>query len=349
MRVLLFVLAVVSFSANASVLGDLARVLQPGHWVKMPPNSSFDAAAATVDNSFGQLISYTDSAVWDPNKKQVRWVGSTGSCCADKPNRLLIYDLATDTWSIKIPPGLSGVHGYDGNAFDPGTSTHFFGAAGNTGIYTIDGNNDPGPEMAVAIGQADSLTWFPDINNGNGGLLQTGYRFQWYDGSQWNNIGKDAPYDFEQLDTISQYNPVLKEVLYGGGTYTPRAVLKLDKNLQRHVQDSNRVPSGLELSSRRALVSVDPVSGKYIINDKFQSGVGKWYEYDSQADSWQDITSSMVGAPVKTDSYTAFQVPIPDHGVIMVVMGQPREAYLYKHSPSEPNPAPQAPSNLTVE
>jgi len=78
-------------------------------------------------------------------------------------------------------------------------------------------------------------------------------------------------------------------------------------------------------------MSIDPVSGKHIVT---QFDPQEWWEYDPAKDGWTQLTNlknnpSNIGA-----SGGQFQVPIPEHGVIMYYRHyhSTREVYLYRHA-----------------
>jgi hypothetical protein len=320
-------IAVLLFFINmtsASVLGDLAIALPERTFVKLPaptfeglnlPRSSFP---------------YSDSGCWDPVRKQIRWITNGGSCCSDGSYFLVTYDEATDTWSKRstsLPKG-SG-HAYDGNALDPATGDSYFTSFRSTTIRKYNGQTwSTEQPITYYAAAAMSMTWFPEINGGSGGLVHvsTNYLLSWYDGARWNTLPR-PPTDWGKLHLFSQYNPRGQFVWLGGGNEGANIHYKLDAGL--NLTKFSNAPFNLIINS--TLQSVCPVSGKHIVT-RFSDNT--WWEFDPFADKWTQITNAS-GAPTRSKLY-GIQVPISDHGIILYAFGHsgPTEVFLYKHTES---------------
>ena len=109
-------------AAQASALSDAASSLQPGESVKV--NTHLPDSVLTTSGA--NFIMWASSGVWDPTRREVRFVGKRYSLY---PHRFLVYSENGNTWSSdrSLPGGLTcncNGHGYDHNAIDPTTGTN---------------------------------------------------------------------------------------------------------------------------------------------------------------------------------------------------------------------------------
>jgi hypothetical protein len=84
----------------------------------------------------------------------------------------------------------------------------------------------------------------------------------------------------------------------------------------------------IELGIRQTIVTVDPVSGKFLVFAKN----GDYYEFDAVNDSW-----TKKGVRDLKDSYgdlNTVATPISNYGVVMLVVGDfsNSKVYVYKHT-----------------
>jgi hypothetical protein len=304
-----------------SVLGDLAKALPARTWVEMPENNSLKNMS--LDYS---IFYYNDSGCWDPLNKRMRWVGGPGTCCANPAiYQILTYDEASDTWSRQSTPYSGSGHGYDGNALDPGTGDHYFTRYHDEIVHKYSGSSWSNlPTLPYSATAAMGLAWFPELNNGQGGLVHVGGsgRSAWFNGSSWTAIPRPSQ-GWGSYHTFAEYNPVHKFVWLGGGNNNERVTYKLDAQLNlTRFQDAP-----FNLRPNVSVNSVDPISGKFIVR---QNSDNSFWEFDPIADSWQEIT----GMANKPASLSGFNAPITDHGVIMYLRHQnaTRRVYLYRHT-----------------
>ena len=311
----------VAQAAQANVLSDLAASVPEHTFVKMPANASLGSMG--MDAS---LLYYADSGVWDPFKEEVAYVGGPGTCCADPAvYKRISYRATTDTWAIVNAPFTGSGHGYDANALDPGTGNHYFAVFADKVIHRWTGKAwEPLPAHTLAGECCVSLSWFPEINNGNGGLfLLVGSGLAaWYDGVSWTNIPKPAPV-WGEIEGFSEYNPVLKSVWLGSGSGAERTSFLMDAKFKY----TKLKDAPFSLKTNNSLKSVDPVSGKYIVYDMVG---GTLWEFDAAKDAWTKITAN---AMPSLGSESLFQVPITQYGVIMFFKqnGSSKDVYLYRH------------------
>jgi hypothetical protein len=312
----ILVLACLSFS---SVLSNLANTLSARHWGKMPTNASL----AGLD-LFNSLLYWTDSGAWDPIHHRLRWVGGPGTCCANPADyKLITYDEATDTWTVQITPFSGSGHSYDGNAYNPVAGVHYFGLMGSPNINIWNDTSWSTLPTAPFGATTPSITWFPDINNRNGGLvfLSDGGNLAWFDGSAWHRL---AAFTLGGIDGFTEYNPVLKKV-WVGGEDTKTSYL-LDTNLILH----KCADAPVSLGNGTSLHTCDPVSGNFLV---YIRSAQIWYEYNPVTDTWSRITDML---PVFSFGTTAdlFHVPIPEYGVILFFdfSWPSKSIYLYRHA-----------------
>lgn len=321
-RELLSILLITTSVVTASKLGDMAMALPENAFVKITGNASLDAL-----NLESSLLYWTNSGVWDPIRKQVRWIGGPGTCCSSSPTfKMITYDEATDSWSVTPTPYTGSGHGYDGNTINPATGLHYFGQKDEPQVRVWDGAAfSLLPASPVSSMTTPSLTWFPEINSGAGGLLFMGDegKLAWYNGTQWTSI---TGVQLTGYDNFSEYNPVHKVVWLGSGSGSYK--LSADLTLTKLAA----APFSLE-GNACALHSCDPVSGLYIVTNLANNS---WWTFDIMTDTWAPMTG-MSGQPDFGTSCggsgnNQFQVPIPDYGVILYMDHNttPASVYLYK-------------------
>lgn len=319
-------LAFVVNTADASKLGDLAASLQEKSFVKVTGNASLNAL-----NLESSIMYWTNSGVWDPIKKQVCWIGGPGSCCANPPVfKMITYDEATDNWTVAATPYTGTGHGYDGNALNPVTGLQYFGQKDDPQVRVWNGTSfSLLPAAPVYSLTTPSLTWFPQVNSGAGGLLFMGDegKLALYNGTTWAPI---TGVKVTGYDNFSECNPVHKVVWLGSGSGSYR--LAADLTLTKLAA----APFSLE-GNACALHSCDPVSGLYIVTSLANS---TWWTFDISTDTWAQITGLAnkpdFGTGCNGNGNNQFQVVIPDYGVIMYVdhNTSPPSVYLYRHTKS---------------
>jgi hypothetical protein len=325
--ILIVLLVNLTFS---SVLSSLAASLSERTWVKLPSNSSLNGLS--MDNS---LLYYTDSGVWDPVKRQVAWVGGPGTCCANPAiYKRIAYDEATDTWTIATTPFTGSGHGYDANALDPNTGIHFFGWWSNTNIRRWNGYTwGMLPPHPLGSSCCVALSWFPEINNGNGGLVLTAStgKAAWYNGSSWTSIPGATSAPWGGIEHFSEYNPVRKVVWMGSGSYGASGTERVHYIMDAQFNMTKKNNAPFNIKNNEALKTCDPVSGKFLV---YNMDAQTWWEYDHLADTWSQITNMNNKPNLGTASL--WHVPIPEYNVIFVFKhsGSTRSIYLYRHTAS---------------
>jgi hypothetical protein len=312
--------------AVSSVLSDLAARLAPHQWGMMPLNSSLGA----LDMHYS-LLFYTDSGVWDPVNKKIAWVGGPGTCCANPAiYQRVSYDEASDTWSMASTPFSGSGHGYDGNALNTTTGDHYFAYWSDKRVNVWNGSSwGKLPDHPLSSSCCVGLAWFPELNNGKGGLVYVGGsgRVAWYNGSSWTSVSGATSAPWGGIEVFAQYNPVLKVVWMGGGGGGNYVNYKMD--VQGKLTRMKDAP--VNLKNNVSLKSCDPVSGKFLVYDMNSE---QWWEYDMTADSWAQITD--MTPKFSLGSGSLFHAPIPEYGVVAVfrLSSSAKYVYLYKHTAS---------------
>lgn len=359
---ILIPLIALNYSAFASELSDLASQMQPGEWAELDTGLTSEFLRTYPTDGSGRgpdsVLQFADSAVWDPTSRQFLFIGAPHY----RPYKFIIYNESSNSWRLgPLPPSGGLTHGYDHNAIDPATGNIYYRASFNAKFYKFNiSQNSWGslPDIPGNIGCCGGLKFFPEIN----GLIFAGGDFglvHFFDVStnQWTNLAEGLW--TSSYSQFAEYNPVHKVVIFGGGQNGQNAFYKIDAS--KNITHLKSTPTAINVGS--SLITVDPVSGKYLLFGRDNV----FYEYDVTTDSWDVINST---PPIVTWGYSGNELfdtiaaPISTHGVIMFVKTRfdTSRVYLYKHAegtgtpvpppppPEEdPVPAPSAPTNLQIK
>jgi len=140
---------------------------------------------------------------------------------------------------------------------------------------------------------------------------------------KWNRLAERLP--MGRADPFIEYNPVHKVVILGGGEGR-RELYKVDAAGQ--VTRLKDAPIGL--GTTHALVTVDPVGGKYLVIARDRS----FYEYDVASDAWAALSKAVpLGFRI---GQNVIEAPVTTYGVVLFVTaaGPDSKVYLYKHTES---------------
>ncbi|PYS31238.1 MAG: hypothetical protein DMG11_02020 [Acidobacteria bacterium] len=329
-------------SAQSTALASLAASMQPGTWAELQTsnlNATFSSSDAGGGAS-GQIIGYTDDAVWDPASRQVFFLGGDHNWSVPTTVKFVSYSEATNSWQRRTTPSWASgvVHGYHHNAIDTATGTFYHRPFSVQAVhrYNISAQTWDQPAMAAFPFTSDynnccdAFEYFPEL----GGLV-------WVSGSQSVYLYRPSTNQWSTLATnlniggtwhSARYNPVRQVMIFY--SEMTGALYKLSSSGQ--VTRLGNPPISL-YNSLVGPLTVDPVSGKYLALTP--SGT-QFYTYDVQTDVWQAQSTST------KPSFDSFIVatPISTYGVNMFVScasgAAPCHVYLYKFSGGSPPPPP---------
>lgn len=334
-------------AAQASALSDAAASLQPGESVKVNTRLADDV----LDSQGANFIMWASSGVWDPTRREVRFVGKRYSVYA---HRFLVYSENANSWSSDraLPGGLTCAcngHGYDHNTIDPTTGTHYYRGYNSHTIYVWNGSWSEFELPSGSLDIAASISWV----NGLGLVYVDKYKLVAYNGSSWQSLGAAPPVNYHN---VSEYNPTSNTLIYGGGNGVT-AMWKLDSN--RNISRIQDPPFPQGASETQTVLSSDPSSDQFI---SWQKRSTSWAAYDVSSNSWSTLPRSTGdgstpsrGTPNLSTADLAgavIGIPISTYGVIMYVQytgGGEAGVWLYKHSPSAAVATPNPPTNVSAE
>ena len=315
-RLIIFLLLIIS-TILPSVLSDRAATITRAHrWAIMPTNTSL----GTLDLHYS-LLFWNDSGLWDPIKKKIRWVGGPGTCCANPADyKMITYDVETDTWAVSATPFSGGGHAYDGNAFNPNKGLHYFGLFGSALVNVWNDTSWTTLPAAPFGATTPSLTWFPEINNGQGGLVFLGSdgRLAWYDNTKWTTL---PSLNLTHYNQFSEYNPKYKGV-WLGGTNTVSYFMDTAFNIRT-------IPAApVKMENGSTLHTCDPTSGDLLV---YHRSTNVWYSFNMDTNQWSTISDM---SPTFAAFSNTFNVPIPELGIILVFnhSSSNKSVYLYRHT-----------------
>jgi hypothetical protein len=343
-------LCLVPAVAAASELSDTAAAMAPGSWAALENMQGWNQGGILSPTELGcgtgdYITQFAEKAAWDPVHQRLLFVGQAHGNCYG--GRFVIYDEASNGWSEG--PWMPGVcqsgtatepcfsHAYGHNTADPATGIFYFRQAYTLEFFRYQGNawsSIPAPKMQSSQ-CCGSLEFFPDF--GKLVFIDSDWGVHAYDSgqNQWVQLANTSAEDAEPglpnvpmpLSNFAQYNPVKQVLLFGGGS----KLYTLDA--QGNFATKSAPP--IDLGVTQAVLSVDPVTGAYIV----LSGT-TMYQYDVGADSWMTLSTPI---PSPLDALTGvqdglIQTPIPALGVIAYVKYDftSSAVMLYKHAAPPP-------------
>ena len=344
-----FFLISVSSAANATALGDLAAKMTPGSWAKLE-TIGFDSGKilyTTGDypgniSTSSRIIDYVESAAWDPNTRQFFHM----SAPHNNAWKFIIYKDDTNTWETGPLPAECMKYGRfavdktscGGHAFDLMTidvsrgeliwryatvspRTFKYNIASKTWSLLPQVADKDLSSWTASYNKYGAMVYFPERNGifSNVGKVMFFFHF---DTGSWEKLPGVSPVG--GYENFAEYNPVHKVIIFGGGndgTNIHHELYKMDAiGKVTRLKDAPiplRITGGP--SSVGTLVTVDPVSGKYLI----LTSEKKLFEYDVIADSWKLMPTA---APITSN---AVATPVNTYGVVMFVAA--KAVYIYKH------------------
>jgi hypothetical protein len=335
-----------SASSADTELARLAALLQPGTWAELKTVNI--KAVLGQGQSSGNRITYSNSAAWDSVRGILHFIGKDAG-----PGDFyhVEYVESSNSW-VELGTLLDGTfgHGYDHNTVDVTTGTVYHRVFERADVlkYPIGGpwsraTSWPGSDLEVAIGTC----WWTGMFKGAGaaGALIVynsgveGGEVQVYDPLRGKWFGRIAGFGgTSTYHAFAECSAVHNVAIFGGGNDNPRKVWRL--NQDRTVTVMSEAP--VDLGIQRANVTVDPVTGNFLIMGYHQlweynpTGGGTWTQQRGTR-----TPPEAVGNPGPPDLDSVISAPIPNYGVTMYVtcFGSTCNVHLYKHASAAPTSA----------
>ncbi len=338
-----------SHPAGASALGDLAASMAPGTFAELTGMGGWSSGAILSPTDLGCITSdyitqYAEKAPWDPVGKRVMFVGQTHGNCYG--GRFVIYGDSTNAWSQGPWPSAicqSGTatspcfsHAYDHNTVDPATGDLYYRNYSSTTFLRFRNgswSSLPAPAMQ-AVQCCGALEFFPDMSrlifvDGDWGVWAfnpSSSAWTLLANTNGSNAGSSLPkLPMSSTAVFALYDPVLKIVLFGGGS-------NLYKLSASGTITTLKTPP-MSLGVTNAVVAVDSTGGKYIV----LSGSSMW-QYDASTDTWTQLAITVPSVLLALNGVGdgLVETSISTYGVIMYTKydNGSSKVYLYKHSPT---------------
>jgi hypothetical protein len=308
--------------AAKTELAKVAAAMKPGTWAELKTEGYTTELLGKHD-----ILVYSDRAVWDPNSRQVLFIGQDH---LRPPPRFIVYHEKTNRWEAKPTPAwaekLKWFHAYENNAIDAATGRFFHHPSASRIVHELDittGKWNTLPEIkGAAEGHGTALEYFPERK----GLVRVlGGTVHFYDEGKktWTVVAKKLP--MGGYHNFAAYSAVHRVVLFGGGNDS-QDVYRLDT--AGKIAPVARAPAVVGIG--RSINWVDPVSGELLVLHK----TGKFFAYDPGADAWREL--SLTGFPIhlRGSGHHVIAAPIASYGVTMLFTSPSRglKVYLYKHA-----------------
>lgn len=316
-------------SAAASPLTELAESLEPGEWGALE-TMEIDAVLS-ANGASGIQIPYSEDIVWDSATRQLLFVGGDHADIAD----LVVYGEDTNTWETLERPGWipdSTMHGYDHSAIDPGRRFLYHRPFANNVVHRWDIDAQEWSELPSppdnGVSCCDALEFFPEMD----GLLWSHHSY----GEMW--LFSEASQEWSMLTTmppgntwqVAEYNPVHHVVLF-----------TIEETLHRLDADGTVTDLGglgapiYDGSGYNGVLTVDPVSGDYLVSTPAGEGDRTWHAYDVMENAIGELPTS---PDIDLTNTGMVATPIADYGITLFVYcygGTPCGVLAYKHAPFE--------------
>lgn len=326
---------------DAGPIGDtaLARraaAMEPGTWAALDTEGlTEDITSAPPPGRGLQIMGWSDDAHWDSRTHQLFFMGLR------QTRRFIAYSERTNAWR-SIPfagePGAPHLenrfgHMYGNNAFDIERSRfyHLYHAGAtlpgsepathDAGISYYDVVEDRW--VALPLGGVYPSTGCIEYFSARDGLVQDRGRFFSNGSGEWESYGPPAVSGDHGL---ARHNPMREEVLFVGGSDTPRTVVAMgaDGALTRWPD----LP--FDATIRFDKLTVDPRSGRYLLL-LTEEGARALWELDGDTRTYRlvdDFTTTTFPFSRYDQPVVAF---LPEHGVTMWIADRSEEVWLYRH------------------
>jgi len=315
-------------------LSKLAASMKPASWAQLKtemPQGLWSSPKVNGGRNKGgagglHIAGWTDDAHWDSRTGQFLYLGLRQTrqfiAYSEEKNawRVISLDRTSDNPVFRTRFG----HVYGTNGFDHERSRFYH-------LYRSFEQLEGG--ISYFHVATEKWTKLPPRPAGSGGMCIEYFgamdglvvlgKQMWifrHDRQKWENLG-ESPVD--GYHSMFRHNPYRDEVLMAGGNHAPRVVARLKKDGQIERLNDSPVP----LSIRGDKVTVDPVSGRYLILGGKKDEPKKLYEFDSGRNEYRLVEAFMAGWP-----FSRYAMPvvafIPEYGV---TMWAEKSVFLYKH------------------
>ncbi|MGH8729710.1 MAG: hypothetical protein ACREV9_16480 [Burkholderiales bacterium] len=308
--------------------------MKPGEWAEFK-TANFSRGLLETPGSF--ITAFSDDAVWNPQRNELYFLGA-GHGERDQ-TRFIKYSVADNAWStIPLPSSLESIgHSYDHNAIDPATGAFYHRVYHTREVHKYDTSRQswsvlPQWPSGYYVSITGGLEYFPEMGglvyiNGGAKNDNSGYALFFKDNA-WREMR--AGLHFGDYHTFSEYNPVERAIVFGGGEWYQQGESREMYKVDAAGKVAKLKDAPLDLGTHETVFTVDPVSGKYLVFGRDRS----FWEYDLASDSWKKLESRV---PFFTDTARDNPVqgtiasPISNYGVVMFVSYHANRVYLYKH------------------
>jgi len=319
-------------------LSKLAAAMEPGAWAELKtemPKGLWSSPLVDGGRNKGgagglHIAGWTDDAHWDSRTGQFLYMGIR------QTRQFIAYSEEKNAWRV-IP--------LDRKSDNPVFQTNFGHIYGTNGFDQERGRfyhlYRDFKELKGGISYFDTATeqWTklpPKPKNSGGmcfeyfgaldGLVLLGKQ-AWLFSNQrqkWEDLGS-SPVD--GYHSLMRHNPFRHETLMAGGNNSRRVVARITK--EGKIEQLKDAPVDLSV---HAYLTVDPVSGRYLILKRLEDGKRTAFEFDSDKNDYRPVEALAAKWP-----YSGYAMPvvafIPEYGV---TMWAEQKVYLYKHdSPAE--------------
>ncbi len=308
-------------------LSKLAAAMKPGTWAELKTEAPPAKLWTSPPPSRGlHIAGWTDDAHWDSRTGQFLYMGIR------QTRQFIAYSEEKNAWRV-IP--------LDKESDNPVFQTNFGHIYGTNGfdhersrLYHLHRDYK---ELKGGISYFDVLTekWTKlpprpaksggmciEFFHAMDGLVVLGKQSWFFSDKRqkWEDLGS-SPVD--GYHSLFRHNPFRNEVLLTGGNNNRRVVARLTKDGK--IERLKDAP--VDLGVRADRVTVDPISGRYLILTARDEAGPKGFEFDSDANDYREVEPFASQWPFKRTAMPVVAF-IPEYGV---TMWAEHKVYLYKH------------------
>jgi hypothetical protein len=328
-----------TFGQAGGALSSLAASTAAGQWALYGTQNLNTVFAAT--GASGYIMGYADDMNWDPVSRQAFFIGGDHNDLA----QFARYTESSNSWARLDRDWIGGgnQHGYNHQAINIAAGDIYYRPFnGGSRIYKYNigtGTLSTLPNAPVSNACCDAIEYFPEL----GGLVWVqGYGDIWLFRESTDEWTKLATLPAGGTWQIAEYNPVHKVLVFAlarkfyrlssGGQITPLGDLPVN------IYDG---------TAYNGVMTVDPVTGAYIVLTAAYSAARNFYTYDVVADRWQLAGNQPSNIPNLARNSAVIATPVSNYGVILFVYCYNRGTcgtFIYKHAPgTQPAPDTVAP------